>query len=511
MIPKEQEAQILRLHRVEGWPVGTIATQLGVHHDVVERVIAQKEKPHASLARATILDPFLPFVEETLRRWPTLRASRLFDMCVARGYRGGPSHFRHRIRELRPRPAAEAYLRLATLPGEEAQVDWGHFGRMTIGRASRPLMGFVMVLSWSRAIYLRFFSSAKLACFLRGHVAALEWFGGSPRVVLYDNLKSAVLARIGDALQMHPGLVELASHYCFEPRPVAVARGNEKGRVERAIRFVRDSFFAARRWRDLDDLNAQAMQWCEGRSLERPWPQDRTKSVRDALAEERERLVSLPETRPATDEVEAVTVGKQPYVRFDENDYSVPHDFVRRTLTVAADEERVRILDGADEVSSHARSFGKGETIELAVHVEDLVREKRRARKGRATSRLLHAAPTMEKLLAELARRGENLGSLVNRFGELLAIYGGQRLERAAREALLQGAPHPRSVRLILERERIEEGRPPIVPVDLPDDPKVRGIRVRPHDLASYDALFEGRDDQPEGDGAEGGESHGEQ
>jgi transposase len=149
-------------------------------------------------------------------------------------------------------------LRLSTLPGEQGQVDWGHFGHVEIGRARRPLMAFVMVLSYSRQIYLRFFLDARMENFLRGHVGAFTAWNGLPRVLLYDNLKSAVLERQGDAIRFHPTLLAFAGHYRYEPRPVAVARGNEKGRVERAIRYVRDNFFAARAFADLADLNAQA-------------------------------------------------------------------------------------------------------------------------------------------------------------------------------------------------------------------------------------------------------------
>ena len=142
---------------------------------------------------------------------------------------------------LRPRPAAEAYLRLRTLPGEQAQVDWGHFGHLSIGRARRPLMAFVMVLSHSRMIFLRFFLDARMDSFLRGHVEAFCAFNGCPRVALYDNLKSAVLERVGDAIRFNPELLGLAAHYHFEPRPVAPARGNEKGYVAYCTSLARSS------------------------------------------------------------------------------------------------------------------------------------------------------------------------------------------------------------------------------------------------------------------------------
>ena len=259
MIDPETTAQILRLARAEHWPVGTIASQLGVHHDVVERVLRQEGVLQTSLVRPSRLDPFVPFLRETWARYPRLPASRLYRMCVERGYVGSPHHFRHAVAPHRPRRPVEAFLRLKTLIGEPAQVDWAHFGVRTIGRAQRPLVAFVMVLSYSRALFLRFFLSLKTEDFLRGHQEAFAYCTGVPRVCLYDNLKSAVLERQGDAIRFHPLFLAFAGHYHYEPRPVAVGRGNEKPRVERAIRFVRHDFFLARTWRELDDLNAQAL------------------------------------------------------------------------------------------------------------------------------------------------------------------------------------------------------------------------------------------------------------
>src|SRR5208282_5320824 len=261
-VSPELEAQILRYYHAEKWRIGTIATQLGVHYSTVASVLSQAGLPRIGHSqRLSQLDPYLPFMRPTTAAFPSLTASRLYAMVRERGYCGRPSHFRHLIACNRPRPKAEAYLRLRTLPGEQAQVDWGHFGHLTIGRARRPLMAFVMVLSYSRQIFLRFFLDARMENFLRGHVEAFGAWPGVPRVVLYDNLKSVVMERQGDAIRFHPALFEFAAHYRYEPRPVAPARGNEKGRVERAIRYVRDSFFAARRFHSLDDLNTQLADW----------------------------------------------------------------------------------------------------------------------------------------------------------------------------------------------------------------------------------------------------------
>ena len=504
-------AQILRLHAVEKWRVGTIARQLHVHRDVVRRVLAgnsaqvHTSHPPTTPLRPSRIDPYRPFILATLAKFPTLTAARLHAMVSERGYVGAPSHLRHLVAAMRPRPPAEAYLRLRTLPGEQAQVDWAHFGHLQIGRARRPLMAFVMVLSSSRQIFLRFFLDARMDSFLRGHVEAFAAFNGSSRVVLYDNLKSAVLERQGDAIRFNPELLALASHYRFEPRPVAVARGNEKGRVERSIRYIRDSFFAARAFTDLADLNAQARVWCEGQAANRRWPADGALSVRQAFEAERARLLPLPLREFALGERVAVTVGKTPYARFDLNDYSVPHTQVRRTLTVLADEQWVRILDGAVELARHPRCWDRAQQIEDDAHVQRLVEHKRAARAHRACDRLAHAAPASATLLERAGARGDNLGSITAALMRLLERWGAAALQAAITEALDGGVPHPNAVRLALERAREAAGEPPPIALVLPEHVARRDAPVRSHDLRSYDRKPEPKpkpesESQPEGD-----------
>ncbi|MGH9380725.1 MAG: IS21 family transposase [Thermoanaerobaculia bacterium] len=488
-IPADREALIRRLYTVEKWRVGTIVREIGVHRDTVMRVLAAGEQPVAVAQRPSMIDPFLPFILDTLKRYPRLPASRLWAMVRERGYAGGESHFRHQVALLRPRPPAEAYLRLRTLPGEQAQVDWAHFGQLKVGRAMRRLLAFCMVLSYSRRLFLRFFLDQKMPSFLRGHVEAFTAFGGVARVALYDNLKSVVLERLGDAVRFHPTILALASHYRFEPRPTAPARGNEKGRIERAIRYARTAFFAGRTIRDLDALNAEAQSWCAGEAAERRWPEDATLTVREAFDEERQHLLPLPDDAFPTDERVEVQVGKTPYLRFDLNDYSVPHDRVRRTLTVRASLSSVRVFDADELVATHPRSFSRGEQIEQQEHVRALERLKRNARESRGLDRLAHAVPSSRELMRRLAERGRNLGSATVALLRLLDLYGRNELAAAVGEALAKDSPHPHSVRLILERRARRRGLPPPVTVRLPDDPKIRNLTVTPHDLAGYDRL----------------------
>jgi len=357
-------------------------------------------------------------------------------------------------------------------------------------------MAFVMVLSYSRRIFLHFSLNARMDSFLRGHVLAFAAFGGVARVLLYDNLKSAVLERVdhasGCAIRLHPELLAFATAHRYEPRPVAVARGNEKGRVERSIRYIRDNFFAARAFTDLDDLNAQALAWCEGAACDRRWPEDDRLTVRQALATERASLMSLPETDYPVAERLEVHAGKTPYVRFDLNDYSIPHTHVRRTLTVLADPERVRVLDGATVLATHRRSWDRRAQIEQEAHVQALLDHKRGARAHRATDRLTQAVPGVAELLARAAARGHNLGSVTLGLSKLLDRYGATPMQAAVAEALVRDVPHPNAVRLALERAREVSQMPPPVDTPLSERARALDVTVHAHALDAYDALRPG-------------------
>jgi len=432
-------------------------------------------------------DPYVPFIIEQVKKYPKLCASRLFEMVKERGYPGGPDHFREIVSRYRPRPEPEAYMRLRTLPGEVAQCDWGHFGTIQVGRAKRKLLGFVMTAAWSRKVFLRFYFGEAMPNFLRGHVDAFTAWGVCPRGIWYDNLKSAVIERIGDAIRFNETILALAAHYHFEPRPVAPRRGNEKGRVERSIRYIRDSFFAAREYDDIDDLNCQAYKWAEGISADRRCPGERHLTVRDAFEIDRNSMLALPANPYPTDERVEVSVGKTPYIRFDLNDYSVPHTLVRRTLVVAATLDQVRILDGNQVVATHRRSFDRDQQIEDPAHIAALAERKHHARKERGMDRLHHAVPSTRQMLVAIAERGGNLGSVTNRLLGLLDANGAEALERAVKEAMVSNTPHLAAVHQILERHRRQSGQAPPVPVQLPDDPRVRNLVIKSQPLADYD------------------------
>jgi transposase len=492
MIPPEVTARMRRLFYAEHWRVGTIATELGVHHTTVVRALNREQLVGAAVMRrvpTSVLDPYKPFITDVLAQHPRLGATRLHAMLQGRGYPGGVLAVRRYVRTVRPR-RAEAYLRLQTLPGEQGQVDWGHFGKIPVGHAHRPLVCFVLVLSWSRAMYARFALDQSLESFLRGHVEAFDALGGVPRTLLYDNLKSVVLERMGDHVRYHPRLLELAGHYHFAPKPCAPYRGNEKGKVERTIQYLRHAFFAARRFADVADLNRQLTAWIAETAHRRPVPGDPARrTVEEALAEEQPRLLPLPQHPLACTLLRSVSSGKTPYVRFDGNDYSIPHEVVGRPLTLVADEHTVRIVDGATELVRHVRSYDHRQAVEDPAHLTALAAVKRAAHELRGRDRRRRLCTHAADFIDALAQRGHPLLGETRRLLDLLDRFGAPALEAALAEALGRGAVSAAAVAHVLDQQLRARRTPPPLAAVLPDDPRVRDLHVTPHALALYDAL----------------------
>jgi transposase len=489
MITPEQHAEIRRLYFGEHWKVGTIAANLGVHHDTVRAALAESRNLHRGTCRKTKLDPYLPFVRDTLQQYPRLRATRLHEMLRSRGYDGSAVQVRRLAQILRPQITARLYRRLVVLPAEEAQCDWGSFGTMRIGHGTRSLSGFVMVLSYSRAVFALFTLDQTLESFLRGHVEALHTFGGSARTLVYDNLKSAVLERQGAAIRFHPRLLELAGHYHFAVRPCTPAQANQKGKVERQILYLRDAFFAARQFRDVDDLNAQFRRWRDEIAHQRPHPEQRDRTVAHVFADEQPRLLPLPAHPFVAEVMRPVRSGKTAYVRFDRNSYSIPHPYVRRPLTLLASATTVRLVNGTEEIARHARSYDTGVVIEDRAHIEGLINAARQANVHTVRDRLRLAVPLSMTLFERLAARGESLRPHATRLLTLLDEYGVGELTAAITLALERDALGAGAVAHILDMRRRQRGRKPPILVALPDRPGVADLDLTPPRLETYDAL----------------------
>jgi transposase len=492
MISPETRVQIRRYFYAEHWKIGTIARELNIHPDAVRNAIESDRFNRTQPMRACITDPYMEFVRQTLDQHPRLRATRIYQMIRERGYTGGVIQLRRAVALLRP-PVREPFLRLQAFPAEQAQVDWAHFGHVAVGRARRALSCFVITLSWSRALYLEFFFDQTMENFLRGHVHAFEEWSGQPRVILYDNLRSAVLERRGNEIHFNPRLMELCAHYHFVARPCQVRAGNQKGRVERAIRYVRESFWAGRSFTTLAECNRQALVWRDQVAHQRRWQGDDNRTVADAFTEEQPRLLPRPAHPFPTELVVPVRSAKTIYVRFDLNDYSIPPEAVGRQLTLLASDTLVRILEGAVEVGRHHRSYDRHQIVLDPAHLQALTKVKRKAFDATPSGRLAIAVPESKTLIDLAFANGESAGSQTAQLLKLLDLYGPAAVRRAIGEALERNTPRASSVAFLLRKQ--QRSSPALLAVDLSRHPEAQSIDVRPHNLETYDELARTDDD----------------
>jgi transposase len=487
MISDEQEAHIRRLFFAEHWKVGTIAAELGLHHDVVRRVVGTDAFVMRGCARPSALDPYVPFMRETLERYPKLTGTRLHEMVRLRGYEGSAVQVRRKIvaLDLRPRKKPEAFLQLHTLPGEQGQVDWADFGMLRVGAGQRRLFAFVIVLSWSRAIWVYFSFDQTMSSVIRGHIACFEVFGGVPRTLVYDNMKTVVLERDGDAIRFHPRFLELRKHYHFAARPCRPRRANEKGRVERAIRYLRSSFFAGRHFADLRDVREQFEVWQREIAHARKCPQDENMTVAEALEAERPRLIQLPEHPIEGADVRPVIAKKQPYVTHDTNRYSIPWELVGVPLTLVANEDEVRVLDGVQVVARHARSWERKKEVEDPAHLRGLREHKERAAALSGRALVLDRVPEALALYEHLATTHERIAPHTNKLIKLLQTHGVEPVTLAVRESIERGTPRADSVAYVLEKRARRAGKPAVQPRW--GRPEIDDLVVEQHDLEDYD------------------------
>ena len=500
MITAEMRVEMRRLVLVEGWRIQTVARRFGVHHSVVRRAIrdgAMGERPGISSA----LDSFKPYIVKRLIELPALTSVRLYDELKGRGLPIGLAQLRRYVAQIRPPRPRRVYLRVEFDPGEQAQVDWGSFGFMRTGSGQRPLSVFSMVMSWSRAIFIDFAFDQQMDTFLRMHRRALEFFGGVPKRIVYDNLKSVVLHHIGSTVQWNPRFLGFAGHYLFEATAAPVRYPEFKGRVESSIKYIRSSFFYGRSFSSLDDVRQQAAQWRDRTANERLHATTRERPSQRLLVE-RPRLRELPAHPFDTDLVIPLIVSKEARVRLDTNTYSVPPEYVGKTVHLRADDERVRVISDGVEIARHVRCWDRRRNIEDPAHIETLIARRKAGRGPKSRDRLLDLCAEARVYLHEVARRKIHLSHEVDKLLRLVDSYGPADVGTAIGQAIAHKTFGARYVRTLCDQARFARG------LGEPPEPVVTGnsaaddIVVDPHPMETYDALFQRsqRKDRPDPD-----------
>ena len=489
------QAEILRLYFGTGLGSRRIAEQMGLNRKTVSRVIRRRQVAMGRAeegVRGSQLDPFREAVERLLKDAPNRSAVNILQRLRDAGYRGGYTILKEAVAEMRPRSPQEAYFKLTFAPGEAAQVDWGEFGDV-FGDGTK-VHAFVMVLCYSRKLYVEFTMRETLGALLRCYERALGYFGGTCQEYWHDNMPTVMAERLGSLVKITSGFWAYAGFHGFKPILCNLARGNEKGRVEDAVKLVRYQFWPGRAFSDLEDLNRQAVEWREKYANLRE--HRAMGKVPDLVFEaERGSLRPLRAEGYDTDEVGSSRVDPFHRVRFDGNAYTVPWTLVGKTLTVRGDDKEVRIYYGVRKVSTHPRCYRTGQDIQNPAHEEGLREIKPGAQASWQRGAIESWGPHSRRYL-ELVPSG--MRSLKHEIRELLVlstVYGPVNVEAAVGELLKQGSVGVAHLERNLRLAEGAEAAPP--PLNL-TDPRLEVMLPLP-DLTGYDALLlDGRGDSGE-------------
>jgi transposase len=426
--------QIKHLHEQQGLSASQIAATLALDPRTVAYWLTQERfRPRTSRPRASKLDPFKAQIVRMLDKYP-YSAAQVFQRLREQGYDGGYSIVKAYVRTVRPR-RQPAFLTLAFAPGECAQVDWGSFGAVKVGQTSRRLSFFVMVLCYSRMMYVEFTVSQTMEHFLTCHQHALECFGGIPQKIMVDNLKSAVLKRaLGDVPLLNPKYADFAAHNGFRIVPCNVGKGNEKGRVENGVGYVKKNFLAGLDIPDFSVLNPAAKQWLETIANVRLHGATRDKPL-DLWHKEKPYLSPLPLYPFDIATVSQVRASRQFRITLDTNRYSVPAHFAGQALTLKTYPDRLCIYQGDTLIARHLRSYDRHGDFEDPDHPKALLEQRKKARDHTLFMRFLSLSTRAEAYYLKLQERRMNPHHHVRKIVALSDIYGPEAVARAMEDA----------------------------------------------------------------------------
>ena len=356
MVKLGEVVMILDLRR-QGLTVSAIARELGVDRKTVRKCIARGLEPPVygpRQPRQRLIDPFVAYLRERVTAYPGLTGRRLLRECRERGYGGGYTAITDVLRELRRARLPAFEVRFETPPGDQAQVDFAQFQLQFTDEPSitRIVWLFSFVLGFSRLIWARFVHHQDMQTVLRCHMAAFDAIGGIPHEILYDRMKTAVIGEAGGSIVYNRALIDFARHYGFQPKACRPYRAKTKGKVERPYRYIREDFFLARSFRNLEDLNAQLRHWLD--TIANPRVHATTQRVvNEAFAEEKRHLKLLPLVPFRSLLKLERRVSHEGMVSVGGNLYSVPDATRKRVVEVHTLADEVRIFEDGALIAAH--------------------------------------------------------------------------------------------------------------------------------------------------------------
>ncbi len=493
MLSAEHQAKILSLHFGEGKSTRAIARELGINRKTVAAVIERRSvRLGADVGvRKSRLDPYKTFIEEKLRLDPMIPATVLLQQIRKQGYPGGISQLRSYVAAARdtPRPK-EAFLRLNFEAGECAQVDWGEFG--DVFGTGVKIHAFLMVLCYSRRLYVEFTRAEKFEDFVRCHQNAFSFFGGVPRECWFDNLATCVTERVGRLVRFNARFHAYLGHHAVRPYACTPARGNEKGRVEDGVKYLRSSFWPGRHFLDFDNLNVQAREWMQGIANSREHRATRRVPELVFENEEKARLLPLNPESYDTDEVYSRGVPSNFRIPYDTNLYSVPWTLTGFIVTVRITAEKLHVFYQEKHVTTHDRRYTKHGDFEKPEHRDGLVERKPGANHHAwQVAAVRSIGPALEKYLQLLQAGHRSLRHECARILALATVYGNGALHETVEQCLSRGIVGAENLEILLkQRERTPEQAAALRPPPLVFKAPKLNRMPQTIDLRRYDELL---------------------
>ncbi len=457
MISYETFCQIRHLRDRDGLNRAQIAEELSLDLRTVGKWLDEKQfRPRKKSDRASKLDPFKSTIIKMIETHP-YSAKQIFQRIQEEGFSGGYTIVRDYVSKMRPKRSA-AYLKLAFAPGECAQVDWGSFGVITTGETRRRLSFFVMVMCYSRMMYLEFTVSQTMEHWLGCHQNALRFFGGVPKKIMVDNLKSAVIKRtIGQAPVFNQRYLDFANHHGFAIVPCGVAKGNEKGRVESGVGYVKKNFLNGLTMPSLEALQRAGREWLDNTANQRIHGETRKKPV-EMFVEERLNLLPVQEYDCAA--IMPLRASSQFRISLDSNRYSVPAEYANCKLTGKIYPDRICIYDQEKLIARHRRSYDRHQDFENPDHPKALLAQRRKAHNQQILKRFLTISPKAQIFYQKLEDRRMNPLTHIRKIVALSEIYGPEAVSRAINDALVFAAFSSEYIANLLEQRTRDKTEP---------------------------------------------------
>jgi transposase len=476
---------VFEIHRLahEGWSMSRIADTLAIHRETVTKYLQNPNPERRPLNRPSKLDPFREEISRLLERDPRASAAVIRQRLEDRGFNGGISILKEYLKTVRPR-GRRVFIRFETAPGEQCQIDWGHFGSLAYGNTQRRLYCFAILLCYSRLLYLEFTHSQNQQTLHSCLLNAFGFFGGTPRELVTDNMLTAVIERDGPLIRYNEAFLDFLRPLRITPRACNPRQPQEKGKVEKGvIHYIRYNFWPLRQFKDLADLNSQADHWRDTIANRRLHA---TTGERPVDRAQKETLASLPQYLPDCRESAIAKVHTDFSIRFDANSYSTPPWTVGRQVLVKADSYTLTVSFKDKAIVTHQRSWHRKQRIELPAHREAASKGVRRQWQSREVAAFASLGEDARRYLEHIANAALPLKKNVSKLLALKDKYGVVAVIAAVQRALLKNAYGANYIENILLQDNAPVKNHP--PVRLQQE-RLNRIRLDEPNLAEFDAF----------------------